>query len=101
MCFIVVCAGNDPHSSDRPQGLLCLYSSGFELAVGITMSQMINILSLRELLTCWFPWGFMLCWSALLNGRTLELELVAVDHGFLVQLTFEYPGPLQGFALAF
>ena len=76
MCFIVVCAGNGPHSFDRPQGLLCLDSSGFELAVGITTSRMINILSLREFLTCWFPWGFpMLGWSALLNGRPLELEL--------------------------
>ena len=100
MCFIVVCAGNGPHSFDRPQGLLCLASSGFELAVGITTSRMINILSLREFLTCWFPWGFpMLGWSASLNGRPLELELKAVDHGFLVQLTLDYPGPLQGLPL--
>ena len=41
----------------------------------------------------------MCCWSASLNGNALELELVAVDHGFLVRLAFAYPGPLQGLPL--
>ena len=83
-CFILVCADNGAHSIDRPQGLLCLASLGFELAVGITTSRMINILSLREtpnvLVPVEFSNGGLVC---IAEWETFGARADSRGHGFL------------------